>query len=59
MIDSLAASYTWKVLHVCYASFENVWHRKTEIRYLTLPFKAKMEHFETYSTNPAVLYLLT
>ena len=24
------------------------------MRYLTLPFKVKMEHFETYSTHPAV-----
>ena len=27
---------------------------KTEIRYLTLPFIVKMEHFETYSTHSMV-----
>ena len=29
-------------------------HRKTKIKYLTLPFIVKMEHFDTYSTHPAV-----
>ena len=29
-------------------------HRKTKIRYLTLPFIVQMGHFDTFSMHPAV-----
>ena len=56
MIGRLAALNTWESFSclLLIGLMLILLHWKTEIMHHTLPFIVKMEHFETYSTHPAV-----
>ena len=54
MIDRLAALNTWESFSSLLIGAMLLLYWKTWIRYFTLPFIVQMEHFDTYSTHPAV-----
>ena len=54
MTDRLAVLNTWESFHCLLIGVMLLLYCKTEIRYFTLPFIVQMEHFDTYSTHPAV-----